>query len=422
MNSTLLRRWSFNLVGITLLVGAGFLGMRLLSSLASGPEVRDELPWQPQVTVVRAVAGDHLAKINAFGTLHASREFHAQAEISGRVSADSPHWQSGQSVEKGQHLLAIEAPGIERSAEAALADVARLQADIQRLRIQSEADRALLAVEAAQLQLIEAQVVREQAAFDQGTSSQRSLDAAQQQALAARAAWLSRQRSVDSAPSQLSALEAQLRASQAAVRETQTLLTRRTISAPFAGTIISVNSEPLSAVNPGQQLLILAADDQREVHFALSLGDFQRLELDAEHHGLVEFSPTGSSKVFSGRWQRLSGQVDPQRRQVVAVATLDEDPALHQLPLASVGRITLSGGTRSGLKVPRTVLDDERIWVVDDDNRVRAVSAPWTTLSPDTVIVSPQPPLSDGSMVVDQPPRALTEGMTVQIMTAGDQP
>jgi RND family efflux transporter MFP subunit len=151
-------------------------------------------------------------------------------------------------------------------------------------------------------------------------------------------AWLSQQE-VDTAKSELEIATAELQAARAAVRvgrarvdQQRIQLSRKVLTAPFAGTIVGLEVDPGDSVGAGQ-ILMRVHSDVRQVRFAFPEGAF-----DPSANPAMRIKLTGSNKFIIAHVSSVRPELDPSAALVFGTASLpDELPdSSRWIPGASV--------------------------------------------------------------------------------------
>lgn len=140
--------------------------------------------------------------------------------------------------------------------------------------------------------------------------------------LRAGATWLSAQE-LDSANSELQVAQAELQAARAAVgasqvqlRQSRVVAERRTLVAPFGGTVVDLGVDPGDSVKAGQVVMRILSEG-REVRFAYPAG---QLPETGARNVIVELE--GSHVSLPGRVTATRPEVDPSARLVIATVPL----------------------------------------------------------------------------------------------------
>jgi RND family efflux transporter MFP subunit len=243
-------------------------GPRAVSSVASEPVVtRAARPW------VGVVVAEYTAEL--------------AADAEGRVS--SVFAKTGAHVEAGEKLLQLDGADVSSAVGMASAELEQRRSDVSRAEARAAAARSKLG------RLHEGE------------------------------AWLSQQE-MDTANSEVQVANAELQAARAAVRvsrarveQQRTVLSRKALVAPFAGTIVGLEVDPGDSVRAGQ-ILMRVHSDVRQVRFAFPEG-----ALDLATSPQVRIKLTGASASTIARVSFVRPELDPSAALVFGTAALPAD-------------------------------------------------------------------------------------------------
>jgi RND family efflux transporter MFP subunit len=166
----------------------------------------------------------------------------------------------------------------------------------------------------AQLSERASELSRSQARSDAASKRLRRLQSA--------ATWLSKQE-LDNATAEASVADAELRAARAnmgvsriALKQQRMRVTRQTLTAPFAGTVISLGVDVGDSVSAGQVVMRILSEEL-QVRFAFPPG-----ELAALHDRRVALQLEGSEHRVVAQVSAVRPEVDPSAQLVFAMAPL----------------------------------------------------------------------------------------------------
>jgi RND family efflux transporter MFP subunit len=208
--------------------------------------------------------------------------------------------------------------------------------------------------------------------------------------------------------------QAQMRASEAALRQAQVNLEKHTLKAPFAGVVTKVPDGTGIAVAAGQVIVALEANRLLVLDTTLTQDEAAPLRVGQPVEVVV--AETGSRA--SGAVIRLVlPSVDPGTGRVpVEVAVPNADGRL--LPHA-FARATFPGGAeQDAWKVPVAALVQRdgavAVWVADPEGRARTLPVKLLAQSGTEALVTPGPGgWPAGVRVVAAPPLGISEGTPV---------
>ncbi len=359
--------------------------------VATAPSV-ENIPAERALTAVRVIAPwpqTIRLTVRSQGTVAPRSETELVPEVSGPVVWVSPALVSGAFFEKDEPLLRIDP----RDYEAA---VARARAVLT--RAQGEADHATAEL-ARQRRLSEKNV---------GSSSQ-----------------LSNARRADTVG------RAAVEEARVALEQAGRDLVRTEIRAPFEGRVRNERVDLGQFVSRGQAVATLYATDFAEIRLPiadsqlafLALPNFRRDEIEGPSVTLrANFA--GAEREWTGRIERTEGEIDPQSRMVHVVARVSDpydsssegDTAGTLTPL-TVGlfvRAEIEGRLAEDvIVVPRAAMrNDERILVVDADDRLRLRDVEVLRIEQDDVLIRAL--LHPDERICVSPLQVFVDGMRVK--------
>jgi cobalt-zinc-cadmium efflux system membrane fusion protein len=301
----------------------------------------------------------------------------------------------GDPVRRGQVLAEIDHAQLDAQVAQAQASVAAADNAVQTARAQLAAARAQrvnaeagvtsarAAVVKAQAQLADMQATYNRAAelAKQGAIAQQNLDDAKAQVESAQATLDASRAQVGQAQAQVDAAREQEAASASQIKTQQALagnaaaalenarvqLQYATITAPFAGVVVSRQLDPGAYVTPGTSTSIMTIADMDHLDVVLNVGspDLPMIHAGDPVQILIDAYP---DRVFTGVVNRIAGGVDPMTRTVQV--EVDIANPQHLLRPGMYATTRLSAGTRQALVVPlsavQTLGTQHYVWLVDN--------------------------------------------------------
>jgi membrane fusion protein (multidrug efflux system) len=213
---------------------------------------------------------------------------HVSAQVPGRVQ--EVRVQEHQRVEAGDVLITLDPVEYELELARARASLSMAKNQVVQAQAASasfEADRKAATVEAWRT---ERELSRVRALRDQGTVSQRELDAAQASHDAAQARVRALQLRAEAERAPLKD-DAQLRLAEAELHGAELRLERTRIRAPFAGVVGRTNVEPGAVVSPGQPLLALVSTSDASVMANFKETQLGRIKIGAPADVTIDAFP-----------------------------------------------------------------------------------------------------------------------------------
>lgn len=302
------------------------------------------------VDAVEAVKETIRIPIQAQGTVSPLRRTALVAEVAGRVTEVSPTFNVGGFVEAGEVMLRIDP----RNYQTAL------------LRAQS----AVASAESA--------LAQEKGRAQVALQEWKKLPAGSQRSEEARALYLRKP--------QLEQAEAQLLAARADLNTARDDLERTIIKAPYEALISGKSVELGQYVSPGTTLAEVFSVEYAEVRLPIPQSKLDYLELP----GVEGYRGSGSAGIdlytdvggelthWKARLHRSEGVFDERSRVLYTVARIEDPYALRHpgRPPLRIGTFVNANITGRALRdlvaLPRHVLRaDNRLWVIDDELRLR---------------------------------------------------
>jgi RND family efflux transporter MFP subunit len=382
--STSIRRLIQIVMALVFIV-VGFFAMKEMK--ANKPELKRLAPVSsdPIVKVVEIQLKPHTILIRGEGTVKPLREISLVMQVGGKVIYASPSLLDGGQFEKGDVLLRIEP-----------ADY-KLAVTLAKAKVKDSESKLVLA--------------REEAA-------------------AAREEWrLLRKGSKEEPPPlvakepQLAAAKARLEADRADLKKAQLNLERTEFKTPFAGRVSQENVDVGQYVMAGQVLASLYSTEAAEIMVPLADEDLAWLNVPgfttddgSGAKAVVKARFGGHELTWPGEVVRAEGKLDERTRMVKVVVRV-ADPYAKKPPLA-VGLFVIVEIQGKQLKnaalIPRSLLhQDNVVWVVDGQNRLRFKKVEVTRFQGDKVLI--ESGLNGGEKVVESPLKVVTDGMSVKL-------
>ena len=385
------RKKRFIQFGISVvLIAMGVVGFLVLT--ASKPEMKKRKPPAPvpMVRTIKTNSGPQTVYIKGEGTVRPLREINLVSEVGGKVVGVSPALVNGGVFKEGDTLLQIDPVDYELAVTLARAKVKEAES-----RLELAEEEALAAVEEWRL-------------LYPDSSSEDSKPSA----LVAK-------------EPQLAAAQARLEADKADLRKALLHLERTKLKAPFAGRVGAENVDVGQYVSPGQTLGSLYSTEAAEIVVPLEGGDLFWFDVPAftstDGRGapaVIRASLAGRELSWPGKVVRTEGRLDERTRMIHVVVRVDK-PYARKPPLVFGLFVTVEIEGRNlhnCTVIPRGALHQGNVvWVLDQESRLRFRKVEVARVQGDEVVVSKG--LEDGEAVVTTPLKAVTDGMTVRMVS-----
>jgi RND family efflux transporter MFP subunit len=385
------RKKRFIQLGISVvLIAMGVVGLLVLT--ASKPEMKKRQPPAPvpMVRIIKTHSGSQTVYIRGEGTVRPLREINLVSEVGGKVVRVSPALVNGGVFKKDDTLLQIDPVDYELAVTLAKAKVKDAES-----RLQLAEEEALAAVEEWRL------------LYPDSSSEDNKPPAL-----------------VAKQP-QLAAAQAKLEADKADLSKALLHLERTKLKAPFAGRVGEEKVDIGQYVSPGQILGTLYSTEAAEIVVPLEGGDLFWFDVPAftskDGRGasaVIRASIAGRELSWPGKVVRTEGRLDERTRMIHVVVRVDK-PYARKPPLILGLFVTVDIEGRklqSVTVIPREALHQGNVvWVLDQESRLRFRKVEVARIQGDEVIVTKG--LEDGETVVTTPLKAVTDGMTVRLVS-----
>jgi RND family efflux transporter MFP subunit len=379
-------RWGLPL----LVLGLGYGVTRLLVWTQERPEPRDPETTTPLVRIATAQPETIRYEVVAHGTVAPRTESDLVAEVRGRIVEVAPNFAAGAFF---------------------AADDALLRLDDREYRIAVDRGRATLELRTSEWRLALADVKRRRELSERGAVSNAELEQFESRAAVAKA-------SRDEA--------------RASLAQARLDLERTVLRAPFEGRVRTRDVDLGQFVSPGQKVGRIYAVKDAEVRLAVPTDDlaFLDLSLGGDAQSLPETPVTLTAELggreisWDARLVRVEGDIDLRTRMLNVVARVEDpfgrgDARAEALPAGLFVRAVIQGRQLEQVYVlPLMALrDDDRVFVVDAEGRLRVRPVQVLRRSQDSVVIGEG--LDPGERLIVSPLHAYTDGMLVRPFESG---
>lgn len=218
--------------------------------------------------------------------------------------------------------------------------------------------------------------------------------------------------------------EATLKITQANLEQASLNFQRTEITAPFSGRVQQESIDEGGYLTVGAPIATLYADDIVEVRLPISNDDLGFLNWPQQMRGTLspeESIAVSITSTYGGidyQWQgqlvRIESEVDPKTRLFHAVAVV-KNPEFGEQPPLTVGLfVTAEIAGRSydqSVLLPRSAVIDNRVLIVNEDNRLMYREIEIIRINKDSVLVGRG--LNNNELICVTPPSIIFEGMEV---------
>lgn len=409
------------------LVAAGLIVAAGLAAFGLRPD--------PQVTVTRLSKGEVVAAIYSTGVVASERSATLRASVSGNVRPLP--YQSGDRVEAGRVLIALDAASqqlaiaeAEANVKQAKASVAQALSNLELLQRGARTEEiaqasAALAQARADLKGSELEFGRTERLFRSSAATQAQLDADRQRLEAGQARVLQAQAQLavlegGSRKEQVAASEAQLAVSRAqlAQREAQLARARQGIGdyelvAPFAGLLSGYLVQEGDSVSPGTALATLVDPERFVIKTAIDEVDILKVKPGQEALVALDARPDAT---LAGKVERIVPKTDPVAKTAEVIVRIEKLP--EGVLEGMTATVNLVSERRQALTIPAAALVREGesafVWRVGAEGLLERV--PFEAgIQDGNRVESRGDALQAADAVVDAPAKALREGRRVRV-------
>jgi len=354
-----------------------------LVATAPHPEQIEPEEASTMIRVIAAHKQEIRLRVQSQGSVLPRVQSEVIPEVSGRVKWMSPNLVPGGFFRKDEILLSID----DRDYRSA---VARNQAGVTRAKAEDELARFQL----GRLRELVKNNLTSQSTLENGLRNQRIAEAA--------------------------LLDARI-----SLEQSQRDLWRTEIRAPYDGLVRTEKVDLGQFVSRGQSVAFIYASDSVEVRLPIADRQLAYLDLPLGYRGELtdEMAPEvilateygGQQYEWIGKLVRTEAEIDSKSRMITAVVRVDnnDNPSQPPLPIGLFVTASIKGKVvKDIISLPRAALRNQnQVFVVDKDNRLRFRSVEVMRFEKDNVIISAG--LEDGETVNISPIQTVIDGMRV---------
>lgn len=185
-------------------------------------------------------------------------------------------------------------------------------------------------------------------------------------------------------------------------------LKKYTIVAPYSGSIVSVNFEIGSVVNPGANIASIIRTDKLELKVPVQQKDINYVTIGSE----VEIVQEGANKSWKGEVVRKAGFIDPNTQSISVYIGINDDAqdVYDGLYLKAIipGKII-----DQGMEIDRSVLRNKNEVFVVADSVLKTSQVNIVKVTSNKAIING---LKEGDLMVVDAPSNASNNMKVQIV------
>lgn len=343
------------------------------------------------VNVQRADPARIVPEMQVFGQVQSQRTLEIRATSGGTLVTLADSFRDGGRVQKGQLLAQFDTADAEDQ-------LARVQSDLRSAVSEvTDSERALgLAREeweaaGEQLDLRARALTRQQDLESRGVGTAAAIETAELNLSNARQQELARRQAIAQAEARVDQAARQVEREEIAALEASRALADRRIAAEFDGTLAEVTVVQGGLVSANERIARLIDPKALEVSFRVSTAQYARLlgqngELRTADVTVV-LDVSGIELQAAGQISRDSAAVGEGQTGRLIFATLGQAPGLK--PGDFVRVLVQEAPLPGAVELPSAALDAQgRVMVVDDNNRLNALTVDLLRRQGDKILVS----------------------------------
>ncbi len=385
------------LLALTLaFLGAGVWRMQQARETAAGGKSRPAVERSYTVDAADFKSGQVSPVINVYGEVIARRTLELRAPATGAIASMDALFRDGETVTAGQELLRIDPADAE--SRVAEADVSMSQAKVE--TVEAEAAVALVQAEIAaaerQVELRKRELDRQKQLLAKGLVPRVTVENAELAVSSAEQALTGKRQQLLSANMRVDNAALAVKRASINVKDSDTGLNETTVTAPFSGRLSEVTATTGRRVGNNEKLGVLIDPNALEVRFNVRDDVFGRLVNDQGQLRPLEVKVALSlgdrSVEVNGTLDRDAPIVDSTQGGRVVYARLEPDTGTLVRPGDFVEVSVAEPSLSNVFSVPAAaVSENDRIFVLDADNRLDEISVNVIRRYGDTVVLSQAP-------------------------------
>ncbi len=357
--------------GITL----GILGVSVLASVsifATGPsatpEVKTDKAWP--VSVVEVTPAALAPSFVSFGRVESTQIAHLQSDLS--VDIVAVHVREGQWVAKGDVLVELQDDSVGLRMREQQANLAEQRAALAALKINQRNAQAIDEHYRAMYDIALKKRARHEDLLAKRMIAQSLLDEVMQQVSEATIDYRNHQRELANYPNEIAAQMARIEHSDAELAQARIDVEHAIIRAPFAGPVLAVNASAGNHTLIGTTLVEMADADGFEIRAPIPDGYGERVRAALQSGAAITARLGDDDRTVA--LSRLSSSMRAGQSSLDAFFKLTADGGLPNIGRVVDLEVTLPAETNVVALPIQSIYENDRIYAVADDNRLRAIT------------------------------------------------
>jgi len=376
------------------------LGIMAINNAIMKKDVALEVVEPAHSVYVSQIQSQHIAPaVKGYGNVAAKNKWQAITEVSGKVIYKNNKLQRGTFINQGVELLRIDPTSYELNLNTAQANLDNINSEVEKLDIEEQRLTRSYQVEKKTLALEEKEYQRKIKLNKKGTISASSLEQQERILYNTQLQLNDFKAQLNQIPARKKALQAQIAQAQSQIDQAQLDLQHTIITMPFNGRIIDVNAELQQFVSTGSSLILAHDVSKLEVEAKMPTSQLSRLmhSLKQDRNVLDQLNAvpdiaianltaqitlrnSASETHWQGKVTRILGEIDARLGTAGLVVEADfdflefikrNDPNDSPIISGMFVEVTVNGKPQPQLTVPLQALHNNRLYLVDADNRLK---------------------------------------------------
>ncbi|MEZ6050983.1 MAG: HlyD family efflux transporter periplasmic adaptor subunit [Planctomycetaceae bacterium] len=444
---------SFHVLAPVAMVAIGIGGFMVFGQRPETPprEINHNVVAAVESAGVEQADGSFTIELD--GVALSYRQVTHAAQVAGEVVEKVEQCRSGHYVSEGQYLLQIDPTNFQLEVERLQVQIEQADANLKEADIEIENAESLIELAKEDLELQKENLNRVKQLMTRGASTDTQLDAARKQELTARNSLRTLQNQLAAVKQRKITLESSRKLSETQLKRAKVDLDRTKVTAPIAGTLITVSVEEGDYVKAGDPLFRTNDSSTMEVSCQLRVEELYWVWLQAGNMKLTDNTPSdldlfgsqlelpnvpvevafdfrGVEYLWDGVLSRYDGTgLDPATRTVPCRVRVDEPTKVRVGGNGVAGRVappTLFSGMYVKVRIPvaspvpmlkvplPAIRPNDEVWVVQDGT-LHVMTVDVARFEGNSVLLIAKPAgLQAGDRVITSPLAAVEEGMSVE--------
>jgi len=337
--------------------------------------------------------------VKGYGHVIVKNKWQGISEINGKVIYKNERLQRGTFINEGVELLRLDPTSYKLNLTTAHANLDNINAEVENLDIEEQRLMRSYQVERKTLALEKKEYQRNIKLNKKGTISASSLEQQERIVYNTQLQLNDLKAQVNQLPARKKALQAQIAQAQSKIDQALLDLDNTIITMPFNGRIIDVNAELRQFVPAGTSLILAHDVSKLEVEAKIPTSHLSRLThslkqdrdvLDNLNAGpdiaianltaRITLRNSSSEIHWQGKVTRILGEIDSRLGTAGLVVEADfdflevikrNDPNDSPIISGMFVEVTVNGQVQPQLTVPLAALQNNRLYLVDEDNRLQ---------------------------------------------------